>query len=160
MGGCFANEACNRLRYDPAFLGAGTALDEHFEVEPLRRQALQGVVADRPKVSLIYLAQETLFEIGIAQLARVVVAKDPFDVGSGEDLADDVEHGGVVQGVANLVQLVEEPLEDATLDRVGGDEVEDEAIVMLAIAVDAAHPLLQPVGIPGDVVVEQDVAAL
>ena len=30
----------------------------------------------------------------------------------------------------------------------------------LSVAVDAAHALLQPVGIPGDVVVEEDVAAL
>ena len=46
------------------------------------------------------------------------------------------------------------------LDGVGRDEVEDQAVFRLAVAMDASHPLFQPVGVPRDVVVEQDVAAL
>ena len=41
-----------------------------------------------------------------------------------------------------------------------GDEVEDEAVVLLAVAVDAAHALLQPDGVPGDVVVDHQPAEL
>ena len=81
-------------------------------------------------------------------------------MGGGQHLADDVEDGIVVEGVADLLELFQQRLEDAALDRVGGDEIEDEAVLGLAVAVDAAHPLLQTVRIPGDVVVEQDVAAL
>ena len=40
------------------------------------------------------------------------------------------------------------------------NEIEDEAVMALAVAVDAAHALFEPVRVPGDVVVEQDVAAL
>ena len=41
-----------------------------------------------------------------------------------------------------------------------GDEVEDVDVLGLADPVDAAHPLLQPVGVPGDVVVDHQVAEL
>ena len=47
-----------------------------------------------------------------------------------------------------------------TLDRVGRDEIEDQAVLALAVAVDAAHPLLEAVGVPRNVVIEQDVADL
>ncbi len=50
--------------------------------------------------------------------------------------------------------------EDLAFDGVGGDEVEDQAVLELAVAVNAAHALFEPVGVPGDVVVEQDMAAL
>ena len=39
-------------------------------------------------------------------------------------------------------------------------KVEDQAVGLLAVTVDAPHALFQPVGVPGDVVVEEDVAAL
>ena len=40
------------------------------------------------------------------------------------------------------------------------DEVEDEAVLLLAVAVDAAHALLQPHRVPGDVVVDHQPAEL
>ena len=94
------------------------------------------------------------------RLAGVVVAQHALDVGGGQDLADDVEDGVVVQRVADLLQLLEQPLQDAAFDGVGGHEVEDQAVLALAVAVDAAHPLLEAVRVPGDVVVEEDVADL
>ena len=109
---------------------------------------------------LVHVAQQAVFEVGVAEAAGVVVAQHPLDVGRGQHLADHVEDGVVVQRVADLLQLLEQPLEDAALDGVGGDEVEDQAVLALAVAVDAAHPLLEAVGVPGDVVVEQDVAEL
>ena len=45
-------------------------------------------------------------------------------------------------------------------DGVGGDEVEDQAVLLLAVAVNAPHALLETVGVPGDVIVEEDVADL
>ena len=48
----------------------------------------------------------------------------------------------------------------AALARVHRDEVEDEAVVLLAVAVDAAHPLLQPHRVPRDVVVDHEPAEL
>jgi hypothetical protein len=46
------------------------------------------------------------------------------------------------------------------LNRVARNEIENEAVLALAIAVDASHPLLQAVGIPRDVIVEENVADL
>ena len=81
-------------------------------------------------------------------------------MGRRQDFADYVEHCVVVKGVADLLQLVQQSLEHPSLNGVGRYEVEDEAIALLAVAVDAAHALFEPVRIPRDVVVEEDVAAL
>ena len=62
--------------------------------------------------------------------------------------------------IPNLLQLFEEPLEDVTFDGVRRDEVEDEAVLRLEVTMDSSHPLLQPIRVPRDVVIEQDVAAL
>src|SRR5205823_8661727 len=51
-------------------------------------------------------------------------------------------------------------LENAPLDGVRRHKVENEAVLPLPVAVNAAHPLLQAVRVPRDVVVEEDVAAL
>ena len=40
------------------------------------------------------------------------------------------------------------------------DEIENQAVARLTIAMDTAHPLFQPIGVPRNVVVEHDVAAL
>ena len=156
----FRQEARDGLRHDPALLRPRPALDEHVEVELLRGQPFQGVAADVAEAALVHAFEQTLFEVGGTQLPRVVVAQDAFDVRGGQHFDDDVEHRVVVQRVADLLELVQEPLQHPAFDRVGGREVEDQAVLALAIAVDAAHPLLQPVGVPGDVVVEEDVADL
>ena len=109
---------------------------------------------------LIDVAEQALFEVGIAELAGVVVAQHALDVSRGQHLADDVEYGVVVQRVADLLQLLQQPLQDAPFDGIGRDEIEDQAVLALAVAVDAAHPLLKAVRVPGDVVIEKDVAAL
>ena len=77
-----------------------------------------------------------------------------------EDLAHYVEDGVVVEGVADFLQLLKEPVEHPSLDRVRRYEVEDETVFALSVPVDPTHPLFEAVGVPGDVVVEEDVAAL
>ena len=108
----------------------------------LRREPFQGVLADGPELAFVHVAKQTLFEVGVAQVAGVVVAQHALDVGSRQHLADDVEDCIVIQGVADLLQLLEQALQNAALDRVRRDEVEDQAVLALAIAVDASHPLL------------------
>ena len=66
----------------------------------------------------------------------------------------------VIQRVPYQLQFFDQLLEHFALDRVLGEEIEDEAILGLAVPVDATHTLLQPVRVPRDVVVEQDMAAL
>ena len=79
---------------------------------------------------------------------------------AGHDLADDVENRIVVQRVADFLELVQELFENATLNRVGRNEVEDQAVVALAVSVDATHPLFEPVRVPRNVIVDQEVAEL
>ena len=158
--GRVAQEARDRFGHDAALAGAGAALDQHLQVQLLRRQPLQGVAADVAEAPFVDIVQQALLQVLVAEPAGVVVAQHALDVGRRQHLADDVEDGIVVERVANLLQLVEQALEDAPLDGVGGDEVEDQAVLLLPVAVDAPHALLEAVGVPGDVVVEEDVADL
>ena len=91
---------------------------------------------------------------------RYRATQHALDMGRRQNLADHVEDRVVVERVANLLELLVQPLKDPALDRVCGHEVEDQAVLALAVAVDAAHPLLETVRVPGDVVVEEDVADL
>ena len=156
--GRLAQEAGDGLRDDAPLLRPRAPLDQHLQIELLAREPLQRVLADGAELALVHVAEQAVFEVGVAEAAGVVVAQHALDVGRGQDLAHDVEDGIVVQGVADLLELLEQPLQDAALDGVGRDEVEDQAVLALAVAVDAAHPLLEAVRVPGDVVVEEDVA--
>ena len=77
-----------------------------------------------------------------------------------EHLTQYVEHLVAAQGVANLLQLGKEPREHPAFAGVLGHQVEYEDLFRLPVTMDAAHALLQPVGIPGDVVVDHQVAEL
>ena len=77
-----------------------------------------------------------------------------------KDLAHHVEDRVVIQRVADLLKLFEQPLQNATFNGVGRDEVEDEAILPLPVAVDSPHPLFQPHGVPRDVVIHHQPAEL
>ena len=81
-------------------------------------------------------------------------------MGSRQNLADDIEHRVIIESVTNLLELFQQALQHAAFNRIGRDEIEDQTIEKLAVPVDAAHALLQPIGIPRDVVVKEDVAAL
>ena len=59
-----------------------------------------------------------------------------------------------------LLDALEQLLEDAALAGRRRDEVEDQAVLLLAVAVDAAHALFQPHRVPGDVVVDHQPAEL
>src|SRR5262249_6253268 len=58
------------------------------------------------------------------------------------------------------LELVKQTLQHAPLDGIGSHKIENQTIMLLAIAVNTAHALLKPIRIPGNVIVEQDVAAL
>ena len=126
----------------------------------LRGQPFQRILADGPEPLFVHVAEEALFQIGVAQLAGIVVAQHPFDLVHRQHVAHDVENCVVIQRVADLLELFQQPVEHMALDGVGGHEVEDQAVFGLAVAVDAPHALLQPVRVPRDVIVEEDVADL
>ena len=60
---------------------------------------------------------------------------------------------------ARLFQLLQKPAIDLAFARVGGAQVPEVADLGLADAVDAAEPLLDPVRVPGQVVVDHQVRA-
>ena len=61
---------------------------------------------------------------------------------------------------SNALEALEELVQHAAFAGVRRDEVEDEAVLLLAVAVDAAHALLEPHRIPRDVVVDHEPAEL
>jgi hypothetical protein len=75
------------------------------------------------------------------------------------ELTEDVEDLPL-QRAARLLQLVEERLIDLALARLGGDEVPQVTDLWLADAMDAAEALLEPIGVPREVVVDHQVRAL
>ena len=87
------------------------------------------------------------------------------DLVQGEHLTDDVEHA-IAECVAHPVQLAQQALQDAPLNdrlavlRGSGDEVERIHVTRLPDAVDAAQPLLEAGRVPGQVVVDHQVAEL
>ena len=94
---------------------------------------------------------------------RIHVANHFLQLIRGEHVAEDVEHFagafGIEVGLDGLNAL-EQFVQHAAFARVRGDEIEDEAILLLAVTVDAAHALLQPDGIPWDIVVDHQPAEL
>ena len=78
-----------------------------------------------------------------------------------EDSADHVEDLIGLELLADFLQLVEQRLQHSTLAGLGGDKVQDDdRIVLLAVAVDAAHALFKPRRVPGHVVVHHHPAEL
>jgi hypothetical protein len=82
LGGV-VNESRNRLRHDASLLRTRASLDQHLQVELLTRQSLERVLADGTELLLVHLPKQTVFEVGVSQLAGVIVAKDALDMGSG-----------------------------------------------------------------------------
>jgi hypothetical protein len=76
-----------------------------------------------------------------------------------EDLADHVIDATAEVG-AHRLELFEQAPEQLPFNRVRRAEVEHDASVLLADAVDAAHPLLEPNRVPRQVVVHHQVAEL
>ena len=56
-------EARDGLRHHPALAGAGASLDQHLQVQVLRRQPLQGVLADVAEAPLVDVPQQALFQV-------------------------------------------------------------------------------------------------
>ncbi len=77
----------------------------------------------------------------------------------GEGVAEHVEHLARISQ-ALLLDLLQQPREHLALPGVGGDQVPQVAHLGLPDPVDAAEPLLDPVGVPGQVVVDHQVGAL
>ena len=76
------------------------------------------------------------------------------------DLTEYIEHFVTAQRLADLVEFVKEPLQDTPLTGVRSHQVENVHLFGLTVTVDTAHALFQAVGVPGQVVVDHQVAEL
>ena len=95
----------------------------------MRGEPLKRVLADGAEPALVDVAQQAVLQVGVAESPGVVVAQHALDMGGGQNLADDIEDRVVIERVANLLELFQQALQDAAFDRVGRDEIEDQAIV-------------------------------
>ena len=157
---CLLEKRLGILRDEPVLPRPVGHLLDAGVVDVAGGQALPQVLLDGGDVLLVHLnvqfAEDLVHTAGAGrrlqhQLRQVLAV---------EDLAQHVEDLVASECLTDLVELLEEPHEDLTLARVLGHQVEDEHLTGLAVAVDAAHPLLQPVRVPGDVVVDHQVAEL
>src|SRR5436190_884047 len=73
---------------------------------------------------------------------------------------EDLSRAAGIQIALDLFDPLEQFLENSTLACVRANEVSDEAILLLEVAVDSPHPLFQMIGVPGNVVVDHVPAEL
>ena len=106
------------------------------------------------------VANDAVLDPMLVGLPGIHLAEQSFKLIGREHLADDVEDLVGPKIVANLRKPFEQFLQHAALAGVLGHEVEDEAVLLLAVAVDAADALLKPDGIPRNVEVDHQPAEL
>ena len=96
-------EPCDGLGYYPPFLGLGPPFHQHLQVQFLRGQPFQGVLAYLPEVVFVHVLEEPVLQVRVSQSSGVVVPEYPLHLIGGKDLSDHVEHGVVVQGVPDFL---------------------------------------------------------
>ena len=157
-------ERCDEVGLEPAGLGPLHLLADL----PMRRTSMlivgEGAARSSSVVRCVAVerASTTSVQPG-ADLGLVAVA-DRLQ----EQVAQRIASKTLAQHVEDLaaqrlaldLQLLEQALEDLALARLLGHQVPEVADLGLADAVDAAEPLLEAVGVPGQVVVDHQVGAL
>ena len=163
-GGGLKEEVFNHFRDESAFLGFSGLADDSGEIELALRQSLQGGVCDAAEVLGIDLVDDALFDELFSHLiVRVHVAQHLLKLICRENLSEDVEYFAGALGIEvlfDLLDALEELFENPALAGVGGDEVEDEAVLLLTVAVDTAHALLKANRVPRNVVIDHQPAEL
>ena len=121
-------------------------------------------VGDLPEPLGVHLLDDAVLDVVLVRLiVRVHVAEQLLQQVRREDLADTSKTWSVRFGSrsSSICRSRSRSFCSTRPSRVFvGDEVEDEAVVLLAVAVDAAHALLQADRVPGDVVVDHEPAEL
>ena len=158
---CLDEELLDVLRHQPvlfALLLVGQQL-AHVDVAGAERLVLH-VAADAGNLLFVGREVDLGQNLGHRLAAGEPILHQGIELRGRDDLADHVVHPVAAQGPAHVVQLPEQAVHDLALAGVLGHEVEDHRLLLLAVAVDAAHALFQPVRIPRDVVVDHQRAEL
>src|SRR5581483_10792514 len=153
-------ELLHVLGHEAPLLASPVALADPGEVHVLGRLGDADVVLVAAVVlgiDALDLELALVYALGVQErLAQEGLEVHPLDL---EHLADDVVDA-TAEVLAHLFELLQQPEQEAALDRVLGAEVEDPDLRLLADPVDAAHALLEPHRVPGQVVVDHQVAEL
>ena len=81
-------------------------------------------------------------------------------MGCRENFTDHIEDCVVIECITYFLKFLKQTLKDATFNRVRRNEVEDQAVEQLTIAVNPTHPLFKAIRIPRNIIVKKNVAAL
>ena len=117
VAGAVADEAGDGFRHHPSFPGAGALFYQQLQVEASGRQPFQRRLANLPEAGFVNVAQQQILQVVVAQSAGIVVAEYSFHLRCGQDFADHIEHGVIVQGVPDFLDLVQRPLDVVELLR-------------------------------------------
>ena len=104
-----------------------------------------------------------MFDDLLGLIARIHLANHLLQLVCRKHFPQHVEHFASalrVEVFLDGLDALEKFVEHAAFASIGRDEVEDEAVLLLAVTVDAAHALLQPDRVPRDVVVNHQPAKL
>ena len=162
--GSLKKEVLNHLRDEAALLGFGGLADNGGEIKLAFRQSLQGGIRDAPEVLGVHLLDDALLDQLFGHLVvRVHVAQHLFELIRRKYLAQHIEYLAGAFGIEVLFDLrdaLKKLVEHPALAGIRRDEIEDEAVLFLAVTVDAAHALFKSNRVPGDVVVDHQPAEL
>ena len=156
-------EVLHHLGHQPALLRFGGLPDDGREIEGAFGQSFERRVRDLAEPLAVDLLDDPALDDILGEIPRVHLAKHSFNLICGEDVAKDIEDLAGLLGVQvglDALEPLEELVQNAPFARVRGDEVEDEAVLLLQVPVDAPHPLFQAHRIPGNVVVDHEPAEL
>ncbi len=147
-------EILDGLGHEAAFLGLDGLADDRRHVEFLRREPLQGGLGDLPEPGRVGFLDDPVGDRVLVGPPCIEVPEELFQEVGGKNLADHVEDLVGAELVTNLPQPLQQLLEHAAFAGVAGHEIEDDAVVLLAVPVDTPDPLFEPDGVPRDVVVD------
>src|SRR6266705_6712261 len=156
-------EILDDLRHQPALLGFGRLADDRRKIQLAFGESLKRRGCDSSESIGVHLLDYTVLDDLFGKVMGVHLSQHSFKLVGWKDIAEHVEYlaGSLwIKIVFDAFQALEQLVQNATLSRVGRDEVEDEAILFLTVAMDAAHALFEPDRVPRDVVVDHEPAEL
>src|SRR5262249_52386788 len=151
--GCGATkEVFNNFRHKAPLLGLGRLPEDGREIQFSFCESFQSRIRDAAYACRVNLLDDSLFDQLLRHLITGVHVTEHFlQLIRREHLAENVEHLAGTLGVKvilNFCNALEELLKDSTLTRIGRYEIENEAVLLLAVSMNAAHALFQAHRIP------------
>ena len=150
--------------HEAAFLGLGGFADDGGKIQFAFGEPFQRGIGDAFQSLRVHLLDDALLdEFFVDLVVRIHIANHFLQLIGGEHVAQDIEHlaGALrVEVVFDGLDALKQFVEHAAFARVRRNKIENEAVLLLAVTVDAAHALFKPDRIPRNVVVDHQPAEL